>query len=68
MQIKRHHKVVAAFSEQQQCAACLVDVQSVRDFARVVVTAQKVIGEDTALELCVQQIGNLCEILNLPHE
>ena len=67
VQIKRHHKVVAAFAEQQQCAVCLVDVQSVRDFARVVITAQKVIGEDTALELCVQQIGNLGEILNLPH-
>ena len=51
----------------QKCAVRLVDVQSVRDFARVVVTAQKVVGEDTALELCVQQIGNLCEILNLPH-
>lgn len=41
VQIKRHHKVIAAFAEQQQCAVCLVDVQSVRDFARVVVTAQK---------------------------
>ena len=67
MQVERHHKVVAAFAEQQQSAVCLVDVQSVFDFARVVLTAQKVVGEDTALELCVQQIGNLCEILNLPH-
>ena len=67
MQVERHHKVVAAFAEQQQCAVRLVNVQSVCDFARVVLTAQKVVGEDTALELCVQQIGNLCEILNLPH-
>ena len=55
-----------AFAEQQQCAVCLVDVQSVRDFARVVLAAQNVIGEATALELCDQQLGTLCEYLNLP--